>query len=125
MRESRLYGFVRGALSNERPYRVSFSLLRCMSPEVALRDILQRRASLVAFGAKRTSARRLCSMTWSKMTQLYGPAVRCKLNRRYAPCRRTLHGFRNGLRISKVIFVGLSERLGVDRRHLPHIVAKG
>jgi len=23
MRESRLYGFVRGALSNERPYRVS------------------------------------------------------------------------------------------------------
>ena len=45
--------------------------------------------------------------------------------RRYAPCRGTLHGFRNGLRISKVIFVGLSERLGVDRRHLPHIVAKG
>ena len=24
MRESRLYGFVRGALSNERPYRVKF-----------------------------------------------------------------------------------------------------
>jgi len=36
MRESRTYGSVRGALSNERPYRVTApprtSLLRCMSP---------------------------------------------------------------------------------------------
>ena len=31
MRESRLYGSVRGALSNERPYRVRCFLLRCMS----------------------------------------------------------------------------------------------
>jgi hypothetical protein len=31
MRESRLYGSVRGALSNERPYRVRYFLLRCMS----------------------------------------------------------------------------------------------
>jgi hypothetical protein len=36
-----------------------------------------------------------------------------------------LHGFRNRLRISKVIFVGLPERLGVCRRHLPHVVAEG
>jgi len=36
MRESRTYGFVRGALSNERPYRVRSSLLRCMSPAVVL-----------------------------------------------------------------------------------------
>ena len=31
MRESRSYGSVRGALSNERPYRVRHCLLRCMS----------------------------------------------------------------------------------------------
>ena len=31
MRESRTYGSVRGALSNERPYRVQDCLLRCMS----------------------------------------------------------------------------------------------
>ena len=34
MLESRTYGFVRGALSNERPYRVRF-LLHCMSPKMA------------------------------------------------------------------------------------------
>ena len=32
MRESRLYGFVRGALSNERPYRVRLLLPRRMPP---------------------------------------------------------------------------------------------
>ena len=31
MRESRLYGFVRGALSNERPYRVGAALLRLLT----------------------------------------------------------------------------------------------
>ena len=37
MRESRTYGSVRGARSNERPYRYrASSLLRCMSLEVAL-----------------------------------------------------------------------------------------
>ena len=36
MRESRLYGFVRGALSNERPYRVRITLLRRMSLHMAL-----------------------------------------------------------------------------------------
>ena len=35
MRESRTYGSVRGALSNGRPYRVSYCLLRCMSSLVA------------------------------------------------------------------------------------------
>ena len=35
MRESRTYGSVRGALSNERPYRVQSFLLRCMSPQMA------------------------------------------------------------------------------------------
>jgi hypothetical protein len=30
-------------------------LLRCMSPEVALRDILRTRSDCVAFGVKRTS----------------------------------------------------------------------
>jgi hypothetical protein len=34
MLESRTYGSVRGALSNERPYRVRF-LLHCMSPKMA------------------------------------------------------------------------------------------
>src|ERR1700758_1048971 len=43
----------------------------------------------------------------------------------YAPRRGTLHGFSNRLRISKVILVSLSERLGVDRRHLPHVVTEG
>src|SRR6476620_7584497 len=45
--------------------------------------------------------------------------------RRYAPRRGTLHGFSNRLRISKVILVALPERLGVDRRHLPHVVVEG
>jgi hypothetical protein len=45
--------------------------------------------------------------------------------RRDAPRRGTLHGFRNRMRISKVIFVSLPERLGVDRPHLPHVVAEG
>jgi hypothetical protein len=45
--------------------------------------------------------------------------------RRYAPRRGTLHGFSNCMRISKVILVSLPERLGVDRRHLPHVVAEG
>jgi hypothetical protein len=45
--------------------------------------------------------------------------------RRHAPCRRTLHGFSNRMRISKVILVGLPERLGVDRRHLSHVVVEG
>jgi hypothetical protein len=31
MRESRTYGFVRGALSNERPYRVPLPLLRLLT----------------------------------------------------------------------------------------------
>jgi hypothetical protein len=35
MRESRPYGSVQGALTNERPYRVGLQLLRCMSPEMA------------------------------------------------------------------------------------------
>ena len=35
MRESRLYGFVRGALSNERPYRVAVDLAQCMSLQLA------------------------------------------------------------------------------------------
>ena len=33
MRESRTHGSVRGALSNERPYRVTGSLLHCISPK--------------------------------------------------------------------------------------------
>ena len=52
MRESRLYGSVRGALSNERPYRVAVILLRCMNPEVALRDILRRHTRSVVGRAK-------------------------------------------------------------------------
>ena len=36
MRESRTYGFVRGARGNSRPYRVTL-LLRCQSPVVAVR----------------------------------------------------------------------------------------
>jgi hypothetical protein len=38
MRESRLYGSVRGARGNSRPYREGCNLLRCMSPQVALTD---------------------------------------------------------------------------------------
>jgi hypothetical protein len=45
--------------------------------------------------------------------------------RRYAPRRGTLYGFSNRQRIPKIILVGLPERLGIDRRHLPHVVAKG
>jgi len=33
MRESRLYGFVRGALSNERPYRVVNHLFAAMQSD--------------------------------------------------------------------------------------------
>src|SRR4029077_16532419 len=44
--------------------------------------------------------------------------------RRYAPRRGTLHGFSDRMRIPKVILVSLPERLGVDRRHLPHVVAE-
>ena len=36
MRESRTYGSVRGALSNERPYRVRCFFAACMSPQLAL-----------------------------------------------------------------------------------------
>jgi hypothetical protein len=49
MRESRLYGFVRGALSNERPYRVSYCCT-CSRRFMALRDILRTRSDCVAFG---------------------------------------------------------------------------
>src|ERR1700756_3643482 len=45
--------------------------------------------------------------------------------RRYAPCRGALHGFSNGMRISKIILVSLPERFGVDWRHLPHVVVEG
>src|SRR5262252_203342 len=44
---------------------------------------------------------------------------------RDAPRRGTLHGFSDRMRVSKVVFVSLPERLGVDRRHLPHVVAEG
>src|SRR6516225_250167 len=43
---------------------------------------------------------------------------------RYAARRRTLHGFSNRMRISKVVLVALPERLGIDRRHLPHVMPK-
>ena len=43
----------------------------------------------------------------------------------YAPRCRTLHGFGNRMRISKIILVSLPEWLGVDRWHLPHVVAEG
>jgi hypothetical protein len=36
-----------------------------------------------------------------------------------------LRGFSNHMRITKVILVGLPEKLGVDRRHLPHVVVEG
>ena len=42
MRESRTYGSVRGALSNERPYRVQCYLLRCMNRVLALKSGLLR-----------------------------------------------------------------------------------
>jgi hypothetical protein len=29
------------------------------------------------------------------------------------------------MRISKVVLVGLPERLGIDRRHLPHVMPEG
>jgi len=45
--------------------------------------------------------------------------------RRHTPCRGTLHGFSNRVRISKVILVSLAERLGIDWRHLPHVVPEG
>ena len=45
--------------------------------------------------------------------------------RRYVPRRGTLYGFSNRMRISKIILVSLPERLGVGRRHLPHVVAEG
>ena len=44
--------------------------------------------------------------------------------RRHTPCRGTLHGFSNRMRISKVILVSLPERLGIERWHLPHIGTK-
>jgi hypothetical protein len=44
---------------------------------------------------------------------------------RYAPRRGASHGFSDRMRISKIILVGLPERLGVDRRHLPHVVVEG
>jgi hypothetical protein len=43
----------------------------------------------------------------------------------YAPHPGTLHGFSDRMRISKVILVGLPERLGIDRRHLSHVVVEG
>jgi hypothetical protein len=45
--------------------------------------------------------------------------------RRYAPRRGTLYGFCNRQRIPKIILVSLPERLGVDRWHLPYVVAEG
>src|SRR6476469_8653029 len=45
--------------------------------------------------------------------------------RRYAPRRGTLYGFCNRQRIPKIILVSLPEGLGIDRRHLPHVVAEG
>ena len=45
--------------------------------------------------------------------------------RQYAPRCRPLHGFGNRMRISKIILVSLPEWLGVDRWHLPHVVAEG
>ena len=45
--------------------------------------------------------------------------------RRHAACCGALHGFSNRMRISKVILVGLPERFGVGRRHLPHVVVEG
>jgi hypothetical protein len=44
---------------------------------------------------------------------------------RDAPCRRTLHGFSDRMRIAEVILVGLPKGLGIDRRHLPHVVTDG
>src|SRR5215470_5368669 len=44
---------------------------------------------------------------------------------RYAARRRALYSFSNRMRISKVVLVALSERLGIDRRDLPHVMADG
>ena len=46
MRESRTYGSVRGALSNERPYRVTRRNSRCHAPRAS-----RRRARRHNFGA--------------------------------------------------------------------------
>src|SRR5216684_1694701 len=50
MRESRTYGFVRGARGNSRPYRVRCVLLRCMSQLVAPCDAGQNLEFASAFG---------------------------------------------------------------------------
>jgi hypothetical protein len=46
-----------------------------MRQQLALCVISMPRNNQVAFGAKRTSTRRLSSTTWSKMTHMYGPAA--------------------------------------------------
>jgi hypothetical protein len=43
----------------------------------------------------------------------------------YAPRRGTLYGFSDRQRIPKIILVSLPEGLGIDRRHLPDVVAEG
>jgi hypothetical protein len=60
MRESRTYGFVRGARGNSRPYRVS----RCL---LAVHDRRESNCREPSHGRERGEA-----------TQLYCPAVRCK-----------------------------------------------
>src|SRR5262249_1359455 len=47
------------------------------------------------------------------------------LVRLYGTHRVVLHGFSDRMRIAEVILVGLPEGLGIDRRHLPHVVADG
>ncbi len=44
--------------------------------------------------------------------------------RRDTSRRWPLHGFSDRVRIAEVILVALPERLGLDRRHLPHVVTE-
>jgi hypothetical protein len=72
---ARLFSAIAGAwpVAYQRSDRTSLPLAsdpRCMSPLLALRDLLRCRAILVAFGAKRTSTSRPPPLNWSKMTPI-------------------------------------------------------
>ena len=43
---------------------------------------------------------------------------------RNAACRRPLHGFRDRVGVSEIVLVALTERPGISRRHLLHLVTE-
>ena len=76
MRESRTYGSVRGALSNERPYRDRFARndgLGCLKIESEMHGLLVRQASWRFPAGERPvrvgrSGRPVASVAWSPAT---------------------------------------------------------